>query len=101
MREQQLDVQVGYDLFKAAADMYHYADDMKSARQLFKNTFTAIGREWPEHFATLEAEAARFMQLNNTVVLSVRCWGLKATAIACCVGAVVAAGVGAVRAIRA
>ena len=65
------------------------------------HTFTAIGREWPEHFATLEAEAARFMQLNNTVVLSVRCWGLKATAIACCVGAVVAAGVGAVRAIRA
>ena len=55
----------------------------EATRQAFKNTFTHIGKEWPEHFATLEAEAARFMQLNNTVVLSIPCWGRRATAFAC------------------
>ena len=46
-----------------------------------KNTFTAIGKEFPDEFSKLEAEAARFMALNNTVVLSVRCWGSRASAI--------------------
>ena len=59
--------------------LFDVADDMKAARLQFKNTFTAIGKEWPEHFETLEREAARFMGLNNTVLLSVRCWGPRAT----------------------
>ena len=78
--------------------LFDVAEDMKKARQSFKNTFTAIGKEWPEHFATLEAEAARFMDLNNSVVLSVRCWGVTATAIT---AGVAALGVGAVVACRA
>jgi hypothetical protein len=51
----------------------------------FKACFTAIGKEWPEHFGTLESEAARYMGLNNTVVLSVRCWGAVATRVTVCV----------------
>jgi heme oxygenase len=62
-------------------NLFDVADDIKVARQRFKSTFTAIGREWPEHFQTLECEAARFMALNNTVVLSIRCWGRRATAV--------------------
>jgi hypothetical protein len=71
--------------------LFDVHDDMKVARQSFKNTFTAIGKEFPEHFAALEADAARFMALNNTVVISVRCWGTRATKIACLVTAVGAA----------
>mmetsp|Transcript_5416 Transcript_5416/g.10647 ORF Transcript_5416/g.10647 Transcript_5416/m.10647 type:complete len:252 (-) Transcript_5416:108-863(-) len=78
--------------------LFDVAEDMQNARQHFKNTFTAIGKEWPEHFATLEAEAARFMELNNCVVMSVRCWGMTATAIT---AGVAALGVSAVVAIRA
>ena len=75
--------------------LYDVADDMKSARHTFKSTYTAIGKEWPEHFGTLETEAARFMDLNNTVVWSVSCWGRRATlwtlGAGAAVGAVVAA----------
>ena len=60
--------------------LYDVHDDMSAARRDFKAAFTQIGKEWPEHFATLEGEAARFMALNNTVVLSIRCWGRVATA---------------------
>eukprot|EP00966_Prymnesium_polylepis_P268541 6203793-Prymnesium_polylepis.2 len=67
---------------------------MKVARQTFKNTFTAIGKEWPEHFETLETQAARFMALNNGVVLSISCVGRRATAAVASV-AVAAAAVGA------
>ena len=59
--------------------LFDVANDMKTMRQQFKNTFTALGRAHPEHFATLETEAARFMGLNNTVVLSIRCLGARAT----------------------
>ena len=61
--------------------LFDVADDMRSARQKFKNTFTAIGKDFPEDFATLEQEAARFMSLNNSVIISIRCWGIRATAI--------------------
>ena len=59
--------------------LFDVADDMKDIRQRFKNTFTQIGKTWPDSFSTLEEEAARYMALNNTVVLSVRCWGKVAT----------------------
>ena len=62
--------------------LFDVADDMKAARQHFKNTFTAIGKAFPEYFEEMEHEAANFMQLNNTVVLSIRCWGFKATKLA-------------------
>ncbi|KOO27600.1 hypothetical protein Ctob_002616 [Chrysochromulina tobinii] len=61
---------------------------MKGARQKFKNTFTAIGKEFPEHFETMEREAARFMLLNNCVVLSIRCWSSTATKMTLTVAAV-------------
>jgi hypothetical protein len=78
--------------------LFDVAEDMQACRRDFKSTFTAIGKEFPEHFETLEAEAARFMALNNTVVLSVRCWGLRATVIA---GSVAVCGAAAVLALRA
>ena len=59
--------------------LFDVGEDMKDLRARFKRTFTDIGRDWPEHFERLEQEAARFMQLNNTVVLSIRCWGKRAT----------------------
>ena len=62
--------------------LFDVGDDMKALRTEFKSTYTAIGKEWPEHFERLEAQAARFMSLNNTVVLSVKCWGRRATAVA-------------------
>ena len=77
--------------------LFDVAEDMATCRRDFKNTFTAIGKEFPEHFATLEAEAARFMALNNTVVLSVRCWGWRASVIA---GSVVACSAATLLAIR-
>jgi hypothetical protein len=73
---------------------------MKQMRQNFKNTFTAIGKEWPEHFATLESEAARYMSLNNTVVISIQCWTWRATAIVLGVAAAGVALVAARRALR-
>lgn len=67
--------------------LFDVAPDMKEVRAHFKNTFTAIGKEWPEHFDTLEQQAARYMALNNTVVFSVRCWGSRATYFAAGVAA--------------
>lgn len=61
--------------------LFDVSPDMKVARQQFKNTFTSIGKEFPEHFTTLENEAARFMDLNNRVVLSIRCWGTATTVV--------------------
>ena len=75
--------------------LFDVADDMKEARRKFKHAFTAIGKEWPEHFETLEREAARFMALNNTVVISIRCWGSRATTAALAVGVGAAVAVGA------
>ena len=46
------------------------------------------------------SEAARFMALNNTVVLSIRCWGRVATAWTVAVTASIAAAIAAVRLAR-
>ncbi|KAJ8613544.1 hypothetical protein CTAYLR_002174 [Chrysophaeum taylorii] len=62
--------------------LFDVADNMKEARQHFMNTFNKIGKEWPEHFETLEQHAARFMSLNNSVVLSIPCLGNRARAVA-------------------
>lgn len=62
--------------------LFDVAEDMKAARANFKACFTGIGKDFPEHFETLEHEAARYMSLNNTVVLSVSCWGRVATRFA-------------------
>ena len=80
--------------------LYDVAEDMKAARRDFKAVFTQIGKEWPEHFSTLESEAARFMALNNTVMLSIRCWGRVATAWTLAVTASIAAAIAAVRLAR-
>ena len=52
---------------------------MQAARRQFKACFTGIGKQWPEHFETLEREAAAYMARNNAVVVSVRCWGKAAS----------------------
>ena len=76
--------------------LFDIADDMKAARMAFKNKFTAIGKEFPEHADALEALAARFMALNNGVVISISCVGGRvatglgvAGAVAVAVGAAV------------
>merc|ERR1712137_784168 len=71
--------------------LFDVAEDMASIRREFKGGFTAIGREWPEHFHTLEKEAARFMALNNTVVFAIRCWGRRASCVALTAAFMVAA----------
>merc|ERR1712087_817420 len=67
--------------------LFDIKDDIKLARQEFKAAFTAIGKAFPEHFETLTSEAARYMALNNTVVLSIRCLGRRARTATAVLGA--------------
>lgn len=63
--------------------LFDVADNMVTARNTFREAFCSIGKRHPELEHTLVAEAARFMALNNTVVLSCRClpfWWWKAAA---------------------
>ena len=64
-------------------------DDIKAMRGRYKNVFNAIGREWPEHGARLERDAARFMAQNNAVILSIRTVGGRAQRWALAAAAVV------------
>ena len=73
-----------------AHKLFDVSEDMKTLRADFKRTFTNIGKEFPGDFERLEGQAARFMALNNTVVLSIRCWGRVATAAATATAAVIA-----------
>merc|ERR1719453_399637 len=68
--------------------LFDVAPDMKTARAQFKATFTQIGKDFPGECETLEREAARFMALNNSVVLSIRCLGRRAGAVALGLGVV-------------
>ena len=52
--------------------LFDVADDMKTKRQEFKATYTAIGNDYPEHSDRLVVLARQFMGRNNRVVLSVR-----------------------------
>lgn len=64
--------------------LFDIKDDMPRARKTFKEFFNGIGTEHPEHESELVDQAARFMALNNTVVLSVRClpfWWWKCAAM--------------------
>ena len=70
--------------------LFDVAEDMAAARRQFKACFTGIGKQWPEHFETLEREAAAYMARNNAVVVSVRCWGKAASAAAALAGVVLA-----------
>lgn len=62
--------------------LYDVANDMKGLRSDFQRTFTAIGEEFPAEYAKLETSAARFMSLNNKVILSIRVWGFWCNAAA-------------------
>jgi hypothetical protein len=68
----------------------HLPSTIQAARRQFKACFTGIGKQWPEHFETLEREAAAYMARNNAVVVSVRCWGKAASAAAALAGVVLA-----------
>ncbi len=75
--------------------LYDVAGDMPAMRRRFKEAFTRIGEEHPDRADALEEQAGRFMARNNTVLLSIRCWGRRAAGYAwgaaACVGAVAAA----------
>lgn len=66
--------------------LFDVAPDMKVARADFKATFTALGKDFPEHFEALERDSARFMSMNNQVVLSIRCVGRRVAMGALLVG---------------
>jgi heme oxygenase len=71
--------------------LFDVAEDMPKARKTFRETFDNIGKEFPEHYDRLVLEAKRFMGLNNTVVLSVRClpfWWWKAASVTVAITAV-------------
>ena len=68
--------------------LFDVATDMTQARANFKAAFTALGKDFPQHFAQLERDSARFMALNNQVVLSIRCVGSRVAVGALLVGAV-------------
>jgi heme oxygenase len=74
--------------------LFDVADDIIKARGEFKKFFNTLGTEMPEHADSLVQQAARFMSLNNTVVLSVRClpfWWWKALAVSASLGAILLA----------
>jgi heme oxygenase len=61
--------------------LFDVAEDMPAARSAFRTCFNEIGQKFPEHRQALVSEASRFMELNNQVVLSIRClpfWWLHA-----------------------
>ena len=65
--------------------LFDVAEDMKAARSAFRACFNDIGERFPQHRETLVSEASRFMQLNNQVVLSIRClpfWWMHAAGVA-------------------
>jgi heme oxygenase len=65
--------------------LFDVAQDMSAARSAFRACFNDIGKRFPQHHETLVSEASRFMQLNNQVVLSIRClpfWWMHAAGVA-------------------
>jgi heme oxygenase len=74
--------------------LFDVAEDMLKARREFKELFNNLGKESPEHADDLVLQAARFMGLNNTVVLSARClpfWWWRVVAVTASVGVVMLA----------
>ena len=57
--------------------LFDVAPDMTQARASFKACFTSIGKDFPQHFEQLERDSARFMSMNNQVVISIRCVGRR------------------------
>jgi len=65
--------------------LFDVAEDMDAARQRFRQTFSTVGEQWPDHVETFTKQSQRFMALNNTVLGSIRCmpyWWWKATVVA-------------------
>lgn len=66
--------------------LFDVAENMAAARKQFKAAFDSFGEAHPEQQEALSREAARFMAMNNTVVISIRClpywWWQAATALA-------------------
>lgn len=53
--------------------LFDVDDDIRGARKNFRIVFSTLGDTFPQHYDTLVGEAARFMSLNNTVVISINC----------------------------
>lgn len=53
--------------------LFDLSDDIVELRRRFKESFSQLGKSHPDLEDALVNQAARFMALNNTVVLSIRC----------------------------
>lgn len=74
--------------------LFDVADDMPKAKKDFKALFNDLGIEFPQHSDELVQQAARFMALNNSVVLSARClpfWWWRCVAVSASVGVLLVA----------
>lgn len=74
--------------------LFDVADDMPKARREFKSLFNDLEAEYPDQAEDLVQQAARFMALNNSVVLSARClpfWWWRVVAVSAGVGALMLA----------
>lgn len=63
--------------------LFDVAENMVEARRQFKAAFNQLAEAHPEQEEALVSGAARFMALNNTVVISIRClpfWWWQAAA---------------------
>ncbi len=72
--------------------LFDVGEDMKALRASFKACFDGIGHAFPELKERLVREATRFMALNNTVVISINCWGTYAAAASLAAAALALAG---------
>merc|ERR1712232_770086 len=71
--------------------LFDVKEDMVKARREFKEFFNRVGTDTPQHADALVSHAARFMALNNSVILSARClpfWWWRAVAMSATLGAV-------------
>lgn len=72
--------------------LFDVNEDMPKIKREFKELYAKIGEDYPDLSAAMVADASRFMALNNTVVLSVRCtpyWWWKAAAATMAMSALV------------
>jgi len=65
---------------RCSHQLFDVGSDMTELRKTFRRTFTEIGKDvTPEQYEELESQAAIFMGLNNTVIISISCWGKYAS----------------------
>lgn len=76
---------------KCEHTLFDVAEDMVKARRAFKVLFNDLEVDYPDQAEALVQQSARFMALNNSVVLSVRClpfWWWQFVAVTASIGMV-------------